>query len=169
MENMSKLSKRKGVSPVIATVILVAVTITVAVAVAYWMSGIASQYTSFEKIEIQAAVFTPATSGYWEITITLKNSGTKTATLTDVYVNDGRADLVVAIPSPILGTGITAYLADDGDPTTPSAIPLQILSGATNDVIVWIESGVTLSSGTTVNIKIHSAAGMDYIKLVQLS
>ena len=33
--------KSRGVSPVIATVILVAVAITVAVAVSYWMSGIA--------------------------------------------------------------------------------------------------------------------------------
>jgi hypothetical protein len=26
----------------------------------------------------------------------------------------------------------------------------------------------TLSSGTTVNIKLHSAGGMDYIKLIRL-
>jgi flagellin-like protein len=32
--------KRKAVSPVIATVILVAVAITVAVGVSYWMGGI---------------------------------------------------------------------------------------------------------------------------------
>lgn len=36
-----KLKKRRAVSPVIATVILVAVAITVAVGVSYWMSGIA--------------------------------------------------------------------------------------------------------------------------------
>ena len=166
MENMSKLRKRKGVSPVIATVILVAVTITVAVAVAYWMSGIAGQYTSFEKIEIQSAVFTPGLTGYWELTITLKNSGTKTATLTDVYANDERADLQGEKPTSFTGTGVTAYLAND---TATTPVPLQIDSGATSDIIVWIESGVTLTPGTTVNIKIHSAAGMDYIKLVQLT
>jgi len=33
----------------------------------------------------------------------------------------------------------------------------------------WINQGYAqLSSGTTVNIKIHSAGGMDYIKLVEL-
>ena len=67
MENMTKLRKRKGVSPVIATVILVAVTITVAVAVAYWMSGIAGQYTSFEKVEIQSAVITYESPAHWQI------------------------------------------------------------------------------------------------------
>lgn len=49
-----KLKNRKGLSPVIATVILVAVAITVAVSVAYWMSSIAGQYTTFEKVEIPA-------------------------------------------------------------------------------------------------------------------
>lgn len=41
--------KKKGLSPVISTVILVAIAITVAVAVAYWMGGIAGQYTVFPE------------------------------------------------------------------------------------------------------------------------
>jgi flagellin-like protein len=36
-----KKRRRRAVSPVIATVILVAIAITVSVAVAYWMGGIA--------------------------------------------------------------------------------------------------------------------------------
>ena len=35
-------------------------------------------------------------------------------------------------------------------------------------VEIYIGSGL-FSSGTTINIKIHSAAGMDYIRLVKLS
>lgn len=54
MEATGKIGNRRAVSPVIATVILVAVAITVSVAVAYWMGGIAGQYTSFEKIEVRA-------------------------------------------------------------------------------------------------------------------
>jgi hypothetical protein len=30
------------------------------------------------------------------------------------------------------------------------------------------KAGTTLTSGTTVNFKIHSSGGMDYIKLVEL-
>jgi hypothetical protein len=49
-------------------VILVAVAITVSVAVAYWMGGIAGQYTKFEKVEIQSAICTVgAGSGNWTI------------------------------------------------------------------------------------------------------
>ncbi|RJS77410.1 hypothetical protein CW711_06650, partial [Candidatus Bathyarchaeota archaeon] len=38
---------KRALSPVIATVVLVAVTIVVAVAVSYWMGGIAGLYTRF--------------------------------------------------------------------------------------------------------------------------
>ena len=48
------MKSRKGISPVIATVILVAVAITVSVSVAYWMGGISSLYTRLEKIEDQS-------------------------------------------------------------------------------------------------------------------
>jgi hypothetical protein len=46
-----------------------------------------------------------------------------------------------------------------------------ITSGATTAIEIYIDAGLlgtTLSSGTTVNIKVHSAGGMDYIKLVEL-
>jgi hypothetical protein len=63
------------------------------------------------------------------------------------------------------GNGITCSIDE--------VTPLHIESGVTNAVTVWIDDLpadlVLLSSGTTVNIKIHSASGMDYIKLVQLS
>ena len=57
--------KRKAVSPVIATVVLVAVAITIAVAVSYWMSGISSQYTQFEKVEVTGAYCQSADDDLW--------------------------------------------------------------------------------------------------------
>ncbi len=170
MKNISKLTKRRAVSPVIATVVLVAVTITVAVAVAYWMSGIAGQYTAFEKVEIQSGYATlgVGTGSGWTVTIELKNTGTATATLTSVFIND--------IP-------VTTYgMTEPGDTTPPSigtdltgtSIPLTdglpITSGSVDTVYVYIGPTYgTLSPGTTINIKLHSASGMDYIKLVKLT
>ena len=163
---LGKLTKRRAVSPVIATVILVAVAITVAVAVSYWMSGITSQYTSFEKVEIQTGIctYTSGTPSYWKIVITMKNSGTKAATLTNVFVNEVQA--LYSLNATALNAGeITAELD-----TTIAGDSLHIQSGASDFVTIWIAVGapVTLTSGTTINIKIHSAGGMDYIKLVQL-
>jgi hypothetical protein len=136
------------------------VAITVAVAVAYWMGGIAGQYTKFEKVEIQSAVCTTA-NGNWTITMKLKNTGTATATLTSAFINDVEVDTydVLAAQQGEWATNINVSVA-----TT-------LTSGQSKTVYFWIDSGKagsTLSSGTTINIKVHSAGGMDYIKLVEL-
>jgi len=165
MKNISKLTKRRAISPVIATVILVAITITVAVAVSYWMSGISGQYTQFEKVEIQTAICTLDSSGHWKIEVKMKNSGSKSSTLTNVFVNDVEVNG---------SEGKSGY--DESGPTDAKittsltiATPFSISSGNSSTVKIWIGKGYeTLSSGTTVNIKIHSAAGMDYIRLVSL-
>jgi len=182
MKAINKLRKRTAISPVIATVILVAVAITVSVAVSYWMGSIASQYTSFEKVEIQTAICTwdgddgdPMTTDTfdWIIEIKLKNSGTATATLSNIFINDVEVDTY--------GVGTTA--PGDGEATTDMTETETIESGVTKTITVFIdglgdtiEAGVPtdaqwqkVSSGTTINIKIHSAGGMDYIKLLRLT
>jgi len=153
-----KIRSRKAVSPVIATVILVAVAITVAVAVSYWMGGISSQYTKFEKVEIQSGVCTVDANGNWTVALKLKNTGTATATLISIFINDVEID-----------TYNTTAVA--GEWTTDMTDSESLTSGMSSSINVYISSGKatsTLSSGTTVNIKLHSAGGMDYIKLVEL-
>jgi flagellin-like protein len=158
---MTFMRERKAISPVIATVILVAVAITVAVGVSYWMSGISSQYTQFEKVEIQTGYAT-AVSGGWNVTLSIKNSGSGAATITHVFVND--------VPIGAYGADITAMPAAGTTSTDLVSTGLTLTAGQPGDVTVLIASGgtSTLSSGTTVNVKLHSAGGMDYIKLVRL-
>lgn len=156
---MRNIQSRKAVSPVIATVILVAVAITVSVAVAYWMGGISGQYTKFEKVEIKSAVCTQDSDLNWIIAVTLKNSGTATATLDAVYVNNA-ACANGTTPSSALATITTDLSYSDA---------YQLTSGEEQAFNVWVGATYsTLSSGTTVNIKIHSAGGMEYPKLVEL-
>ena len=156
---MINLQKRKAVSPVIATVILVAVAITVAVGVSYWMGGISSQYTQFEKVEIQTG-YGVAVTGGWNITLTVKNSGSADATLTHVFVNDVPIGAYDSKALPAAGTTTTDL----------PATGLTLTAGQSGTVYVVIASGGTssLSAGTTVNLKLHSAGGMDYIKLIRL-
>ncbi len=139
--------------------ILVAVAITVSVAVAYWMGGIAGQYTKFEKVEIQSTLATiTAPGGNWTIVMKLKNTGTATANLIGVFVNDIEVDNYA-----------TNWV--DTQWNTNMTTTFAITSGATAAVEIYIDAdkaGTTLSSGTTINIKVHSAGGMDYIKLVEL-
>ena len=155
------MQSRKAVSPVISTVILVAVAITVAVAVAYWMGGIAGQYTKFEKVEVQTGICQRAASGgNWTITLKLKNSGTAASTLIGCFINEIEVDFYDPVTLPIAtgksGTNMTASET--------------IESGATKKILIYVDAawGAPVTSGTTVNIKIHSAGGMDYIKLIEL-
>ena len=158
---MRTIRSRRAVSPVIATVILVAVAITVAVAVAYWMGGIAGQYTKFEKVEIKSAPCSTDSFDNWVITLQLKNTGTATATLTAIYVNEVEALSDQSAPSGI-ESGITTNLNVTSSST-------KIESGVEVVLKVWIGANhATLTSGTTVNVKVHSAGGMDYIKLIEL-
>jgi flagellin-like protein len=154
------MKNRKAISPVIATVILVAVAITIAVAVSYWMSGISSSYTKFEKVEIQSAICGAKAANGWTVTLTLKNTGTTTATISSVYVNDNTATLN--------GTLTDGQLVTD----VPSN-GYALASGGTGTVHIYVGDDwptvlTELSSGTSINIKLHSAGGMDYIKLVEL-
>ena len=172
---MRKIRSRKAVSPVIATVILVAVAITVAVAVSYWMGGITSQYTTFEKVEIQSGIVTwNPTTFNWDITLKMKNSGTATATLIGVFINDIEVDnYTLALPVDV-----------NAQATTDMGLSVTIKSGATTTINIYIDgqgdSGESsppvaeadywqsVTAGTTINIKVHSAGGMDYIKLIEL-
>ncbi|MBD3172682.1 type IV pilin [Candidatus Bathyarchaeota archaeon] len=152
--------KRKAVSPVIATVILVAVAITVAVGVSYWMGGISSQYTSFEKVEISSAWSEKETGG-WNITLELKNAGSADATLNKLFINQ----------KPINSTGyddpdISSF--DSEITTNLSESPGSTLASGDTTTIYILIPNTYYSSGTTIDVKIHSAGGMDYIKLVSL-
>ena len=158
---MREFKNRRALSPVIATVILVAVAITVAVAVAYWMGGIAGQYTKFEKVEIQSAPCEyDGTNDFWTVTIDVKNTGTAQATLDKIYINNIEVDTYgAATGTPPSGTTETDL------PTTG----LSLKSGQAGTIVITIDNGWEfVSSGTTVNIKIHSTGGMEYLKLVEL-
>ena len=187
MKNVRTLRKRRALSPVIATVIIVAVTITVAVAVSYWLSGIAGQYTSFEKIEIQSAyavkfddTIGAASEGLdkgWRITLQLQNTGTGEATLNDCFVNNmplehylgeiiWSYDTGEAAPSEALMTSIDGLTLKSG---VKQIIYVDVKQGKyVADPYALDPTAITFTSGTTINVKIHSAAGMDYIRLVQL-
>ena len=161
---MRTLKDKRAVSPVIATVILVAVAITVAVAVAYWMGGIAGMYTKFEKVEIQSA-YAPlnSTGGYWNITLVLKNTGSADSTLINAYVNNRPIDDY----DPEI---YWCYSSVSDDVFNENVTSAGVTIGSGEQVTVYlIVPDDHFSSGTTLNVKLHSAGGMDYIKLVELT
>jgi flagellin-like protein len=143
------MQKRRGISPVIATVIIVAVTIAVAIAVAFWMTGIVGLFTGFEQLQIVSTWDGP--NG---IIIVVKNAGTSTATIDDIFIN-GR-------PSSEWGLKIN---------DTDDKLPYPINPGqqvAFNLTFSKVPSGYVVNPGTSLEIKLHTAAGKDYPKLIVL-
>ncbi len=83
---MSK--RRKSISPVIATVIIVAVAISIAIAVAFWMSGIVGLFTRNERVEVLNA-YADWNENYkaWVVVLHLRNSGSSDATIDEIFIN----------------------------------------------------------------------------------
>jgi flagellin-like protein len=145
---------KKGISPVIATVILVAVAITVSVSVAYWMGGISSLYTRLEKVEVVSVVVNKGTSSY-KIDVYTKNTGSADATVDGIFLN---------------GKLLTQYTTPTLNSTLGSAGTL-VAAGDSATITVGIGSQIIppFTAGTTIELKLHTSAGKDYPQMVTLS
>jgi flagellin-like protein len=147
------VAKRKGISPVIATVIIVAVTIAVAIAVAFWMTGIIGLFTGFEQLQI--------TSIYDDqngIHLTVRNTGTSTASITDVFVNN----------YPI-GQVNGQFQCDNNQLGQNN--PITLRPGQQVDCTLTFNqqpNQFTVQPGVSLEIKLHTAGGKDYPKLIVL-
>ena len=142
---------KRGISPVVATVILVAVTIVVAVAVAYWMGGIAGLYTRYEKLEISSIYAEyDANSKNWTITVTVKNTGSADATIDNVLLNGKPHGTVSA------GLNVT--------------LPVSLTVGSQKAITITIshEGYESFASGVSVEVRLHTAGGQEYPKTVTL-
>jgi FlaG/FlaF family flagellin (archaellin) len=125
---------KAGISPVVATVILVAVAIVIAIAVAFWASGLVGVFTRFEKIEIQAA--------YWDgsnVVILARNTGSSIAVVDMILVNG----------APCL-TGLSEQMTIGGTFETQLA-PNDCAAG-----------GSIRTGGVTNEIALHTTSGKTY-------
>lgn len=136
LENLDVMHRsRSGISPVVATVILVAIAIVIAIAVAFWATGLVGVFTRFEKIEITAAYYDPDQGG---VILHVRNTGSADATIDDVYVN-GR-------PSGVAGFSV------DFNGTLPLAV------GRAANITVR----GTFIPGVTYELAVHTASGKTY-------
>ncbi len=89
MKTLRKFKKcAKALSPVVASIILIAVTVAVSVAVAAWMGGMTIGFMgSSEQLEIRNIAFGGITDVNETITVTVKNTGTTAVTIQEVWVN----------------------------------------------------------------------------------
>jgi len=148
---------RSGISPVMATVILVAIAIVIAIAVAFWATGLVGVFTRFEKIEVISAIMTDEDT----FTVTVKNTGSADAAIDQVIINgkfvgtptspislkvgEQKTITINVNPSPPPGITIEIALHSAGGKTYPTAVLASLGTGTS----AWESVRVTVSQEST--------------------
>jgi flagellin-like protein len=143
------IQKRKAVSPVIATVILIAVAVALGIAVAFWASGLTSSFSKYEKLGVNTQYATLSPSKGWNVTIGGQNTGSSDASITQIQIN---------------GVPYNSYSGVTLNTTLPKSVP----SGSSFTLQLNINNNAQLNgvnkfaSGQTIQVTIITAAGNNY-------
>jgi flagellin-like protein len=83
MKTLRKIRKNaKALSPVVASIILIAVTVAVSIAVAAWMGALTVGFMATEELKITNMMFP---SGH--VQVVANNTGTTPVTINEVWIN----------------------------------------------------------------------------------
>ncbi len=133
---------RKALSPVVASIILIAVTVAVSVVVAAWMGGMTiGLMGSAEQVSITNVAFPSDDT----IQVMVQNAGGTDAQITNAFINGATATVPTAITVNKSGSMIITFVAGAGNTTFTQ-------DGAT-----------TLASGTSYTIKLITAKGTSVV------
>jgi len=125
------------------------------------------QYTHVEMLEIRTGYATySGASTMWTVTLDIVNSGSEEATVNMCFLND--------VLCKAANYGKASAPAGEWGVGFPST-GLSLSPGQGASILIYIDNPLSaipelgsLSPGTTINVKLHSIGGMDYIKLVRL-
>ena len=132
---MKILKSKKALSPVVASIILIAVTVAVSIAVAAWMGALTFTFTKTEELKITSVVWTTG-SGF---NVTVRNTGPATLTITAFYIDD------------------VDHTSDVSNPAIPAA-GVDVGKGDTED----FEVGFTFVSGNKYTLAFVTQSGNKY-------
>jgi hypothetical protein len=116
----------------------------------------------FEQLELPS-VYAQAVSGGWNITIDIKNTGSADATLSNIFIN--------SIPiQDYSENNIRLYVDGIDVSTSLYTTGVLVAKGKTVAIIIqFIQDGsVGFTAGTRIEIKLHTAAGIDYPTSIKL-
>jgi len=135
MKTLRKIRKNeKALSPVVASIILIAVTVAVSIAVAAWMGALTVGFMDTNSVTITDADFT-ASSGVLndQIELAVKNTGTSSVTLASAKVN--------------------------GSPVTVAAATSLTIADGGEDTITLSGTDAAWTAGNTYKVELYDASG----------
>jgi flagellin-like protein len=140
MKNHRK--SKRALSPVVASIILIAVTVAVSIAVAAWMGALTIGFMGTEEIRVTNAEFQDApVMTYADVYV--KNTGTAAVTIEEIYVN-----------------GVTATSFTQWNSTSSTALPNTAVN-ANDEVTFRVYS--TYEDGSSYQFKLVSSKGNPFV------
>lgn len=171
----------KAVSPVIATIIIVAVAITMSIAVAYWLLGLGGSFTRFEKVEFTTGYAEVGTTPYeFKITLNVKNTGSAVATIApELILYNGKPlttysyDYIQNVATPPTDVMIEIDYATYAVDNTKEYENLVLNPGESDTITINYDldeapTNNKWMSGMTLEITLHTTGGKDYPKSIIL-
>jgi flagellin-like protein len=144
---MRKIFKsKKALSPVVAAIILIAVTVAVSIAVAAWMGALTFTFMKTEEVKITSISWS---TGNANSTLTAKNTGSSPLTVSLAKINGANA-------------ATYRYRLVGGTWSSSSAtISLTMNAGDSYEICLTKASGA-FTSGTKYEFAFQTAAGNTY-------
>lgn len=136
---ITNVQKRKGISPVIATVILIAITLIAAIAIAGFVFGLFGSFTSSAQVSV-ASVTIPSTG-----LVATGSCLTATATGCPIALSNSGTANTYATGSATITFGGKTY-------------GLSVSGGATQGTCVGSTTQCPVNAGTTVTLYLYTAA-----------
>ena len=138
MNILKWLKKKKGVSPVIAVVLMIAVAVAIAVIVYAWASGFTSEKTGSEAAEAEQLVLENQNLSGGNLTVYVRNATSTGALLDAIYVDGNLA------------------VQDDGTQITGNAVTTLDLTAITGQTFsVGQEITLVTEEGTQIKFKVR--------------
>ncbi len=152
---LNTMNTRKAISPILATVIIIAVTLVIAIGVIGWIMGIWGSFGSTESLQLYPDSYIDAANKI--LVLHVKNTGTAASTIQKIEI--------VGVETVTPGTTVTTSPVGS---TTKSTVTLgQFTIAPGKDVYINVTLTGSYTSGTSYQVKVYTAAGNVYSLVIQ--
>lgn len=124
---------KRAVSPIIATVILIAVAVALGIAVAVWAGALTSGLTNVEKLVVQANAPTDNV-----VTLTIYNQSPKTTTISAIFFNN------------VAENPFTQFMINSGDTASVNITVTNGHSGVNYGLVIETTAGNSYPASVTL-------------------
>jgi flagellin-like protein len=140
---MKILRSRKALSPVVASIILIAVTVAVSIAVAAWMGALTFNFMATEQGQVTNLSFNTGGT-YGSVLITFNNTGTNPITINELWVNSQKQ------------TGSMTW--------TPTTIGTTVAGNSGATINVTMTGNPAIVAGAQYEVKLLSSKGNTFVR-----